>query len=138
MRRPARSSSGTTAWERGTADRDPPWPAPRGAGPGCGNCPPPPDLRLLSRLPILVHGSSAPTAERPSKPRTGRRLPGCPHARYQESWRTKIIYGDRGQLIALFAESGQTGVSRGWLIALRLGVPQSVHRPPVAACHLRR
>ncbi len=33
-------------------------------------------------------------------------LPGCQHARYQESWRTKIIYGGREQLIALFAESG--------------------------------
>ena len=30
--------------------------------------------------------------------------------RYQESSRTKIIYGGRGQLTALFAESGQNGV----------------------------
>ncbi len=39
--------------------------------------------------------------------RTRRRRPGCQHARYTESWRTKIIYRGRDQLTTLFAESGQ-------------------------------
>jgi hypothetical protein len=69
--------------------------------------PSPPDCAHEPRLPVLVHGPPAPTAERPCTPRTRRRPPGCPHARYQESWRTKIIYGGRDQLTALFAESGQ-------------------------------
>ena len=46
-------------------------------------------------------------AERLPRPRTRRRLPGRQHARYQESWHTKIIYADDSQLTALFAESGQ-------------------------------
>ena len=53
-----------------------------------------------------------------------RRLPGCQHARYQESWRIKIIYGGTDQLTALFAESGQKHVPGGLL--------------PIAACHLGR
>ncbi|MGH3187726.1 MAG: hypothetical protein ACRDOL_10770, partial [Streptosporangiaceae bacterium] len=38
--------------------------------------------------------------------RTRRRLPGHQHAVHRESWRTKIIYGGKGRLTALFAESG--------------------------------
>src|SRR6185437_4322959 len=45
--------------------------------PGCGHCPHPPDLRLLSpRLPVPAHGPPALTAERPS--RTANPAPGPP------------------------------------------------------------
>jgi len=33
-------------------------------------------------------------------------LPGRQRARHRESWHTKIIYGSREHLTALFAESG--------------------------------
>ena len=86
-----------------------PQPASRGPGPAAGHCPPPPDLRTPEpRLPVLVHGPPAPARRKARRSRTRRRLPGHQHARYQESWRTKIIYGGRDQLTALFADSGQT------------------------------
>jgi hypothetical protein len=55
---------------------------------------------------------SSPTASQPD-PKKGpqianpARLPGHQHARHRESWHTKIIYGSRDQLTALFADSGQ-------------------------------
>lgn len=48
-----------------------------------------------------------PAATRPRRVRRGPAPPpGRRHARYQESRRTKVIYGGRDQLTALFAESG--------------------------------
>ena len=49
----------------------------------------------------------------PSTPEPWRRLPRRQYARYQESWRTKIIYAGDSQLTALFAESGLSGANPG-------------------------
>ena len=49
--------------------------------PGYGNCLPPPDLRAPEpRLPVLVHGPPAPTAERPANrgPGVGSGVSACP------------------------------------------------------------
>jgi hypothetical protein len=76
--------------------------------PGCETCPPPPDLRLLSPgSPSLPTARQPRPAERPRKTRTRRQRPGRRHARYRQSWHTKIIYTGSDQPTALFAESGQ-------------------------------
>ena len=60
--------------------------------PGCGTCPHPPDLRFLShRLHVPAHGPPARPAERPATANPAP-APGSQHARYQQSWHTKIIY----------------------------------------------
>ena len=61
---------------------------------GCGTCPSPPDLRLLS-----PSSPSSSTARRKArKLRTRRPLPGHQHARYRESRHAKIIYEGKDQL----------------------------------------
>jgi Transposase DDE domain group 1 len=77
--------------------------------PGCGHCPPSPDLHLLSPGSPSWSTARQPRPQKgPAKPRTRRRPPGCHHARYQKPGRTKIIYTGRDQPTALFAESGLT------------------------------
>src|SRR5207237_640634 len=60
----------------------------------------------------LTARPASPARRKPRKPRTRRRLPGRQHARYQQSWRTKIIHAGASQLTALFAESGQIAVQQ--------------------------
>jgi len=80
---------GLVAGEHGAAS------PPGGAGPGPG----------LRRPAVAAPPHPAWHAQRPRKPRTRRRLSGQ-HARYQEPWRTKIIYAGDNKLTALFADSG--------------------------------
>ena len=93
--------------------------------PGCGTCPPPPDLRTPEpRLPVPDHGLQPRSAERPAnrEPGASPRAVSMPATRSPGAPRS--FTGARDQLTALFAESGQRSIP-----GVGRAVPMSIWLP---------